>query len=182
MYELKKTITDTQKADFIVEYNHNQGLRIDEGSDTYTVGDLTLKGEFIFALEANEIMDTVEAEIDVPDEVEEQTYHKETAELYKPVVDPDWGEKEKEKEKERIGKLQITKRVFMLGLQQMGITYSQLKEHISTNEQAQMEWDLCERLQRNNPLIDTMAESFGISAKDIDNIFVNTAFGGIIQK
>lgn len=97
MYELKKPITDIQRADFIVDYNHNQGLEIKEGTDTYADNDLTFKGEFIFALEKNEIMDTVEVEIDVPDEVEEgeeQTYHKETVEVYKPVVDPDYEDKQ----------------------------------------------------------------------------------------
>lgn len=54
-YELKKPITDTQKADFIVEYNHNQGLRIEDTE------------MFLFALEPNEIMGEKEIEIDVPD-------------------------------------------------------------------------------------------------------------------
>lgn len=43
-YELKKPCTDIQRADFIVEYNHNQGLRIEETETS------------IFALEYNEIM------------------------------------------------------------------------------------------------------------------------------
>lgn len=61
-------ITDKQRADFIVEYNHNNGLGIAEGTDTYTTEDaLTFEGNFLFALEPNEIMGDVEAEIDVPD-------------------------------------------------------------------------------------------------------------------
>lgn len=54
-YELKKPITDTQRADFIVEYNHNQGLRIEDTE------------MFLFALEPDEIMGEKEIEIDVPD-------------------------------------------------------------------------------------------------------------------
>ena len=102
MYKIKKPISDTQRADFIVEYNHNKGLKIEEGTDTYTDNDLTFKGEFLFALEPNEIMQTEEAEIDVPDVVEEgeeQTYHKETVEIYKPVVDPNWEEEQLTKAK-----------------------------------------------------------------------------------
>jgi len=76
-----------------------------------------------------------------------------------------------QKEHERIGNLQITKRVFALGLQQMGITYSQLKELIATNEQAQLEWDLCVELQRKNPLIDIMARKLGVSSEMLDYIF-----------
>ena len=99
-YKLKKPYSDEQKADFIIEYNHNQNLTIEEGTDTYEHGDLTFKGDFLFALEKNEIMSIVESEIDVPDKVEEgkeQTYHKETVELYKPVIDPDYEDKQTEK-------------------------------------------------------------------------------------
>ena len=67
-YEIQKPISDFQESDFIIEYNHKQHLTIDEGTDTYqTEDDLTFKGDFLFALEANEIMGDVEAEIDVPD-------------------------------------------------------------------------------------------------------------------
>lgn len=43
-YKLLKPYTDTQRMDFIVQYNHNQGLLIEEGTDA------------LYALEANEIM------------------------------------------------------------------------------------------------------------------------------
>lgn len=86
-----------------------------------------------------------------------------------------WGLTEQEKqeqEKERIKSLTMTKRVFALGLQQMGITYSQLKELISTNEQAQLEWDLCVELQRSNPLLDTMALQLGVTSEQLDYMFI----------
>lgn len=98
-YKLQKPITDKQRADFIVEYNHNQGLSIEDGSDTYNVEELTFKADFIFALEANEIMSDEEVEIDVPDVVEEgeeQTYHKETVIVHRPVVSPDYEEEQTE--------------------------------------------------------------------------------------
>ena len=87
------------------------------------------------------------------------------------VLNPDYEQEQAEKERERIGELQITKRVFALGLQQMGITYSQLKTLIATNEQAQMEWDLCVELQRKNPLLDIMAAQLGVSSEMLDYIF-----------
>ena len=97
-YRLKKPITDKERADFIVEYNHNQGLIIQDGTDTYEDDELILKGDFIFALELNEMMDEVEVEIDVPDEIEEgeeqQTYHKEITTVYKPIIDSDYEEKQ----------------------------------------------------------------------------------------
>ena len=67
--------------------------------------------------------------------------------------------------------LQVTKRVFALALQQLGISYSQLKELIASNEQAQLEWDLCVELQRKNPLLDIMAAQLEVSSAMLDYIF-----------
>ena len=69
-YRLQKPFQGTEKEDFIVAYNHAMGLSITEGTDTYEQGDLTLKGDFLFALLPNEMMAEVEVEIDVPDEEE----------------------------------------------------------------------------------------------------------------
>lgn len=87
------------------------------------------------------------------------------------IVDPDYEKHEAEREKARIGELQVTKRVFALALQQLGISYSQLKELIASNEQAQLEWDLCVELQRKNPLLDVMAAQLGVSSETLDMIF-----------
>ena len=87
-----------------------------------------------------------------------------------------WGLTEEEKQEsecQRIANLTITKRVLALALQRMGITYSQLKEIIATNEQAQLEWDLCVELQRKNPLLNTMGAILGITPEQIDYIFQN---------
>lgn len=162
-YELKKPITNKEKNDFIVCYNHNQGLKIEDTE------------YFLFALEENEIMGEKEIEIDVPDEIiqgEKQTYHKEKIKISYPVIDPDYEEKLEQKEKEKIQNLTCTKRVFALILQEKGVGYSTLKELISENEQAQLEWDLCEKLERSNPLLDIMANKLGYSSTDIDNIFI----------
>lgn len=74
-------------------------------------------------------------------------------------------------EKERIAKLTCTKRVFALMLQELGITYAILKQLISTNEQAQLEWDLCVELERGNPLLDIMANQLGITPEQLDGLF-----------
>ena len=87
------------------------------------------------------------------------------------VENPNYAEEQAEKEKERIGNLTCTKRVFALMLQELGITYTQLKELIATNEQAQLEWDLCEKLHRNNPLLDVMAFQLGITSAQLDGLF-----------
>lgn len=126
-YELKKPITDTQKADFIVEYNHNQGLRIEDTE------------MFLFALEPNEIMGEKEIEIDVPEydddgnpimiEIEEeitvidyddegnpigehteiikkwvQKTHKETVTIPYPVINPNYEEEQADKREAEFNK------------------------------------------------------------------------------
>ena len=75
-------------------------------------------------------------------------------------------------EKERIAKLTCTKRVFALMLQELGITYTMLKQLIATNEQAQLEWDLCVELERANPLLDIMAAQLGITSEQLDGLFM----------
>lgn len=87
------------------------------------------------------------------------------------VLNPNYEEEQAEKERERVGRLQVTKRVFALALQQLGISYTQLKQLIATSEQAQLEWDLCVELQRNNPLLDIMAAQMGITPETLDYIF-----------
>ena len=74
-------------------------------------------------------------------------------------------------ENRRISMLTCTKRVFALMLQELGITYTMLKQLIATNEQAQLEWDLCVELQRSNPLLDVMAMQLGITAEQLDGLF-----------
>ena len=87
------------------------------------------------------------------------------------LKDEAWEEKQAQKEKERIGNLTCTKRVFALMLQELGISYGQLKELIATNEQAQLEWDLCVELERKNPLLDIMALQLGITSEQLDGLF-----------
>ena len=88
------------------------------------------------------------------------------------LKDEAYQEKQALKEKERVGNLTCTKRVFALMLQELGILYSQLKELIATNEQAQLEWDLCVELERKNPLLDIMAMQLGITSEQLDGLFM----------
>ena len=88
------------------------------------------------------------------------------------LKDEAWEEKQAQAERERIGKLTCTKRVFALMLQELGITYTMLKQLIATNEQAQLEWDLSVQLERGNPLIDVMALQLGITSEQLDGLFM----------
>jgi hypothetical protein len=84
----------------------------------------------------------------------------------------EYKEHQEQKRKEHIQVLTCTKRDFALILQKFGISYSQLKELISTNDNAQLEWDLCAGLLRSNPLLDLMAGELNITSEQLDNLFL----------
>ena len=135
-YKLLKPYTKQTRIDFIVEYNHKQGLRIEE---TETA---------LFALKDDEIIKNGEA-----------------------IKDPDYKTKKEQEEKERVAKLNMTKLDFAKYLKEYGVSYSQLKQVLATNDDAQMQWDLCERVYRFNPLLDELAKGFGISSEQLDRMF-----------
>lgn len=112
----------------------------------------------LFALERNEIMKDGE-----------------------PIINPNYKDEIAKIEQERIKSLKMTKRVFALALQELGISYTKLKELIATNENAQLEWDLCIELDRSNPLLDTMAAQMNITSDQLDYIF-RKANGEILQE
>ena len=143
-YELQKPLTDKQRADFIVEYNHKLGLKIEDTE------------KYLFALEPDEIMGEKELDGEI---------------IPYPIIDEEYESKQEQKERERINNLKCTKRVFALILQELGISYSELKTLIATSEQAQLEWDLCVELERSNPLLDVMAAQLNISSEALDLIF-----------
>ena len=87
------------------------------------------------------------------------------------VPNPSYEEEKARREAERISHLRCTKRVLALILEQLGIPYSQLKSLIDSNSQAQLEWDLCVELERNNPLLNLVGAELGLTPTDIDNIF-----------
>ena len=90
----------------------------------------------------------------------------------KVVENPDYEKEKEEERKEYINSLSCTKRVLALAIKEFGITYTQLKTLIDSDEDAQLEWDLCVELQRSNPLLDQFGDKLGITPEQIDNIFL----------
>ena len=185
-YELKKPYTDKDRVDFVINYNHNQNLQIEET-------DL-----FLFALEPNEIMGDKEIEVDVFDydeeeqpimiEVEEvvtdedgneqtvikqvQSTHKETITIPYPVLNPNYEQEQAQKERERIAKLSLTKREVFLALHHAKqITPEMIKAQIGSNVEALIEFEYAEKYYRFNPLIDTIGGMLGYSSADLDYLF-----------
>ena len=107
--------------------------------------------------------------LELPEDYEEGKYIVENNEL---ILNPDFEEEQAQKERERIAKLSCTKRDFALMLQEMGVDYfTTLKPLIESNPQAQLEWELCERLYRFNPMLDLMAGQLGVTSEQLDGLF-----------
>lgn len=178
-YKLEYPYTEQERIDFIVQYNHNQGLRIE------TVDNIIEEERTREITEEREVLDeegnvigteTVVVDTEVYYEAVNYPTHyaleaNEIMEGGEPVINPNYEAEQEQKERERIAKLTCTKRVFALMLQELGITYTMLKQLIATNEQAQLEWDLCVELERQNPLLDVMAMQLGITSEQLDGLF-----------
>lgn len=120
-------------------------------------------------------LDTDIVRVEVTDEIYQAYLEDRNKVVYQDgeiVLNPNYEQEQEQKEKERIAKLTCTKRVFALMLQELGITYTMLKQLIATNEQAQLEWDLCVELERKNPLLDVMALQLGITSEQLDGLFM----------
>ncbi len=87
------------------------------------------------------------------------------------VLNPDYTNILIKREIDRVANLRCTKRVLALILKELGVSYANLQALISTNEDAQLEWDLCVELERSNPLLDILGAQLGLSHTTIDKIF-----------
>ena len=77
-----------------------------------------------------------------------------------------------QKEKERVAMLKMTPRDFLLVCtQKLGIEWSKLKELMDTNAQVAIELQFCNHVYRGNPLLDQLAGQFGVTPKQLDNLF-----------
>lgn len=140
--------TTTQRQDFIVTYNHNQGYEIKE----YTTSET--KQEEIENPETGE-MELVEYTVTIK-HIEAWGYTEEEIEL---------------QEKQRIAQLKLTKREVFLGLYQAkGVTPDMIKAQI-TDPQALIEFEYANDYYRGNPLIDVVGASLGITPEQLDKFF-----------
>lgn len=148
-YELKKPYTDTQRIDFIVEYNHNLGLRIEE---TETA---------LYALEAwEDIQEGI-----VVDNTEE--YNKELE------------QKEKERighlsltRGDVFRGLLLAKGITKSQIKEMILTMpADTPEEIIAREMALIDFEDALNFYRGNVLIDTLGLQLGITPEQMNKFF-----------
>lgn len=164
--EIIGTETKTREVKRIVEsweakadYRKNF-LKVDK---TLNVSPITTIGEQVgFIVVEKELAEQIK---------QNPSYFKILDEKIVKKTDEEYEIEQAQKEKERINSLTMTKRVLWLQLKELGITYSQLTDLINSNVDAKAEWELCERLERSNPLLDIMGAQLGITPNQIDEMF-----------
>ena len=191
------------KEQFIVEYNHRQGLLIQDGAE-FVDG---LYVEFTYALLPNEMMTEEQAEVEVPnyetvlEEYEEPIFDEDgnitgyetktrevqvengtkmvTVTLHYPIINPNYEAEQAQKEAERVGKLSLTKReVFLAIYKDKGITPEQIRAKI-TDTEALIEFDYAEKYYRGNPLINVLGASLGYTKEQLDYLFEFKSFASV---
>ena len=166
-YKLEYPYTEEEKSNFIVEYNHNKGLRIE------TVENIV---EVELETETEEGKTTTETKkTNMPTYIALEAFEK----LINGEVIDNTEEYEAEKAKqeaERIAKLSLTKReVFLAIYQDKTITPEQIRAQI-TDQEALIEFDYAEKYYRGNPLIDILGQALGYTKEQLDYLFKYKTF------
>lgn len=65
----------------------------------------------------------------------------------------------------------LTPREFVLSLLNRGVTREQIEELIKSNEQVWAELNYATYIERKNPLLDELCSQFGLTPKDVDELF-----------
>lgn len=76
-----------------------------------------------------------------------------------------------QEEKERIARLKMTPRDFLLAVVDMGVDYSKIKELMASNPQVEIELQYCNNVYRGNPLLDQLCGNFDVTAEQLDELF-----------
>lgn len=189
-YKLEYPYTEQERLDFIVQYNHNQGLRIE------TVDNIIEEERTQEITEEREVLDeegnvigteTVVVDTEVYYEAVNYPTHyaleaNEIMEGGEPVVNPNYEAEQELKERERIAKLSLTKREVFLGLYQAkGVTPEMIKAQI-TDPAALIEFEYANDYFRGNPLIDIVGATLGITPEQLDKFFETNDYMYLISE
>lgn len=77
----------------------------------------------------------------------------------------------KQLEKERIQALSMTPLDFIKALEEVGVSYSQIKELCNTNEEVEKQLRFCNHVYRGNPLLDKLCGSFNVTTEQLNELF-----------
>lgn len=182
-YKLEYPYTEEERDNFIVEYNHNQGLRIEEVENIVKVETSYYEPSY------DEDGNFVE-EILVEDTTQENMptlYALEPNEIMvdgKPTINPNYEEEQAQKERERIAKLNLTGADVERGIYQAkGMDFEDVITLVEVLQQAEDERvaniDLkalkielkANNFYRGNPYVDAVGVLLGFTEEQLDKFF-----------
>ena len=76
-----------------------------------------------------------------------------------------------EEETKRIAMLKMTPLDFIKALEEVGVSYSQIKELCNTNEEVEKQLRFCNHVYRGNPLLDKLCGSFNVTSEQLNELF-----------
>ena len=76
-----------------------------------------------------------------------------------------------EKEKERVARLKMTPRDFLLAITNMGVEWTAIKALMDSNPQVAIELQFCNNVYRGNPLLDQLCGQFNVTSEQLDELF-----------
>ena len=76
-----------------------------------------------------------------------------------------------EDEAKRIAMLKMTPLDFIKALEEVGVSYSQIKELCNTNEEVEKQLRFCNHVYRGNPLLDQLCGLFNVTAEQLNELF-----------
>ena len=164
-YKLEYPYTEQERLDFIVQYNHNQGLRIETVDNFVEEETEDVNYPTYFALEANEIMEGGE-----------------------PVVNPNYEAEQEQKERERIAKLYLTGADVERGIYQAkGMDFDDIIARVeslnaTTPEEGKEGYPKIDvkalkielkanHFYRGNPYVNAVGALLGFTSEQLDNFF-----------
>ena len=153
-YKLEHPYSQEELNNFIVEYNHKKGLRIETFLNTIKTTESEEEKLNYFALEPWEKL--------IDGNVINNTKEYEAQKAQEEAM--------------RIAQLSLTKReVFLAIYQDKTITPEQIRAQI-TDQEALIEFDYAEKYYRGNPLIDILGQALGYTKEQLDYLFKNKTF------
>lgn len=87
------------------------------------------------------------------------------------VENPNYEAEKQAKERARLDMLSMTPLDFLKALNQIGITYTTVKQIMDENPEVDMEMRYCQNVYRGHPMINQFAQQFGVSSEQLDYMF-----------
>ena len=177
-YKLEYPYNEQEKLDFIFEYNHQLGLKI-EKVDNYIESfcDETISEQLLtnyptyYALEANEIMVVNEKGLSVP------------------VIDPDYETKLAQAESERIAKLYLTGADVERGIYKaIGMDFDDIIAFVIESPPVGLDVKAlrielkANNFYRGNPYVSAVGNLLGFTEFQLDRFFETNDYNSLISK